>query len=82
MWDFEEKNRKTKGLFCVASRNAGRIFGVTHDTGDTFLLIFARIKNLANSIDQLGKSKGEIVGDKLIRKYYISGGTYKQESEC
>ena len=46
MWDYEEKNRKTKGLFCVASRNAGRIFGVTHDINDTFLLIFTRIKNL------------------------------------
>lgn len=31
MWDFEDKKRKTKGLFAVSSRNGKKLFGVSTD---------------------------------------------------
>jgi hypothetical protein len=78
MWDNDIKKRKTKALFTVASRNCTKIFGVTIDINESFLLIFAKLESeiLNSSPTQLPS----LDDNKPFEKTFVTQELFKSDS--
>lgn len=85
MWDFEDKKRKTKGLFAVSSRNGKKLFGVSTDMNQTFVLIFVKIRSARAPSKNSTKTKAlksrsrQSKNDVTIEKHCIQSKAFKDQ---
>lgn len=81
MWDFDDKKRKTKGLFTVAARNGKKIFGVTNDINSSYMLIFVRFKTIKPSKSKSPSPSRSRIGGLHIDKVCLSTKAFQQHSK-